>query len=101
MPMYICLCTHTERQTRSLSLSACAATSTAYRADPALGLFLPLVYFPFPLLFVIVLTWELGWGQEETTSGKDSSQRMRMTLAYQAWKEWVVRASAWVLVGPE
>lgn len=101
MPMYAHPCRHTEGQTRSLSLFACAATYTAYRADPALGLSLPFVYFPFPLLFVIVLTWELGWGQKETTSGKDSLQRMRMTLAYQPWKDWVVRASVWVLVGPE
>ena len=84
----------------SPSLRVCVATPTAYRADPAPGLFLPSVYFPFLLLFVIVLTWELGWGQEETT-GKDSSQRMLMNLVYQSWKECVVRLSGWVLVGPE
>lgn len=75
---------------RTCSLLACVPTFTTYRPDPALELFLAPVYFPFPLLFVIVLTWELDWGQEETTSGKDSSQRMFMTLAHQPWKEMCV-----------
>lgn len=82
--------THTRTRTCSLSLLACVPTSTTYRPDPALELFLAPVYFPFPLLFVIVLTWALDWGQGETTSGKDSSQRMFMTLAHQPWKEMCV-----------
>lgn len=99
--MHICLkCAHTHTHSRmhahthtcarTCSLLACVPTSTTYRPDPALELFLAPVYFPFPLLFVIVLTWELDWGQEETTSGKDSSQRMFMTLAHQPWKEMCV-----------
>lgn len=72
------------------SPSACVATSTTYRVDAALGVSLPPVYVPLPLLFVLVLPWELGWGQEETASVKDSSQRMLMTLAHQPGEEWAV-----------
>lgn len=90
--------THTCTEARTCSLFAYVPTPTTYGPDPALELFLAPVYFPFPLVFVIVLTWELGWSQEETTSGNDSSQRMLMTLAHQPWKEICV----WVLgEGPE
>lgn len=42
---------------------ACLPTYTTRRPDPVpQKLFLSPVYFPFPLLFVIVLMWELGRG---------------------------------------
>lgn len=49
---------------------ACLPTYTTPRPNHVLGkLLLSPVYFPFPFLFVIVLKWELGRGQEETVSG--------------------------------